>query len=165
LAFFLNEYLQLGIKERDVYFRTLWYQHRSAKPFPLRSVFVNLDNLPFRGLFWLAKDLFDEQSSDVIEPEARDFYVIRNRLEHSCLRVYEDFAVGLPPDLEIFSNRLAYSITRGELNSKTLKLFKLVRAAMIYVFLGMHREETRSHDDKAPAFPMLITTLQDGWKR
>lgn len=166
LAFFLNEYLQLGINDRDVYFKTLWYQPRSAKPFPLRPVFVNLDNWPFRGLFWLAKDLFDEQYSDVIEPEARDFYLIRNRLEHSSLRVFEDFAAGLSPDLEIFSNRLAYSITRGDLNAKTLSLFKLVRAAMIYVLLGMHREEARRvHDEKTLAFPMEITTLEDNWKR
>lgn len=166
LAFFLNEYLHLGVKDREVYFKTLWYQHRSAKPFPLRPVFVDLDNWPFRGLFWLAKDLFDEQYSDVIEPEARDFYLIRNRLEHSSLRVYEDFAAGLPPDLEIFSNRLAYSITRGDLNAKTLRLFKLVRAAIIYLLLGMHREEARRvHDEKTPVFPMEITTLEDDRKR
>lgn len=166
LAFFLNEYLQLGIKDRDVYFKTLWYQHWNSKPFPLRPVFVSLDNLPLRGLFWLAKDLFDEEYSDVIEPEARDLYLIRNRLEHSCLRVFEDFAAGLSPDLEIFSNRLAYSITRRDLNAKTLRLFKLVRSAMIYVLLGMHREEARRvHDEKTLAVPMVITTLEDEWKR
>jgi tetratricopeptide (TPR) repeat protein len=168
LAFFLNEYLQLGTKDRDVYFKTIWYQHqqRSSKHFLLKPKFINLDNLAFRGLFWLAKDLFDEQYSDVIEPEARDFYVIRNRLEHSSLRVYEDFATGLPSDLEIFSNRLAYSITRGDLNAKTLRLFKLVRAAMIYLLLGMHREEARRvHDETTPAFPMEITTLEDDWKQ
>jgi tetratricopeptide (TPR) repeat protein len=166
LAFFLNEYLQLGIKDRDVYFKTLWYQHRSSKPFPLRPQFANLDNLSFRGLFWLAKDLFDEQYSDVIEPEARDYYVIRNRLEHSCLRVHEDFASTMPPELEIFSNRLAYSIARGDLNAKTLRLFKLVRAAMIYVLLGMHREEARRvHDEKKPALPMHIALWEDDWKR
>jgi tetratricopeptide (TPR) repeat protein len=166
LAFFLNEYLQLGVKDRDVYFKTIWYQHRGAKPFPLKSKFVNLDNWPFRGLFWVAKDLFDEQYSDVIEPEARDFYVIRNHLEHSSLRVYEDFAAGLSPDREIFSNRLAYSITRSDLNARTLRLFKLVRAAMIYLLLGMHREEARRiHGGKTPAFPMEITTLKDDWKQ
>jgi hypothetical protein len=166
LAFFLNEYLKLGINDRDVYFKTLWYQHRSSKPFPLRSQFVNLDNLPFRGLFWLAKDLFDEQYGDIIEPEARDYYVIRNRLEHSCLRVHEDFAGIMPPELEIFSNRLAYSIVRGDLNAKTMRLFKLVRAAMIYVLLGMHREEARRvHDEEKPALPMHITLWDDDWKR
>ena len=166
LAFFLNEYLQLGIRDRDVYFKTFWYQHRSARPFPLRPAFTNLDNWPFRGLFWLAKDLFDERYSDVIEPEARDFYVIRNRLEHSSLRVYEDFSAGLSSELEIFSNRLAYSITRGDLNAKTLRLFKLVRSAMIYVFLGMHREEARrGHEENALAFPMEITLLDDDWKQ
>jgi hypothetical protein len=68
--------------------------------------------------------------------------------------------------LEIFSNRLAYSITRGDLNAKTLRLFKLVRAAMIYVLLGMHREEARRvHDKKALAIPRAITTLEVDWRR
>lgn len=166
MAFFLNEYLHLGIKDRDVYFKTLWYQERSSRPFPLRSQFANLDNLPFRGLFWLAKDLFDEQYSDVIEPEARDYYVIRNRLEHSCLRIHEDFASTMPPELEIFSNRLAYSIRRRDFNAKALRLFKLVRAAMIYALLGMHREEDRRiHGEKKPALPMPIALLEDDWKR
>lgn len=166
IAFFLNEYLQLGVADRDIYFKTIWYRHRSAKPFPLRSNFANLDNLSLRGLFWLTKDLFDEKHSDVLEPEARDFYVIRNRLEHSGLRVYEDFAAGLTSDLEIFSNRLSYSIARSDLNAKALRLFRLVRAALVYLLLGMHREEERRiHDERARAFPMEITTLEDAWKR
>ena len=167
LAFFLNEYLQLGIKARDVYFKTLWYQHRSAKPFPVRPQFVNLDNWPLRGLFWLAKDLFDEQFSEVIEPDARDFYVIRNRLEHSYLKVHEGLLSDDASGLDIFgSNRLAYSIARAELNAKTLRLLKLVRAAMIYLMLGMHREESRRvHDGKKLAFPMPMTLWEDNWKR
>ena len=57
-------------------------------------------------------------------------------------------------------------MTRGNLNAKTLRLFKLVRAAMIYVLLGMHREEARrKHDEKKPAFPMHIALWEDDWKR
>jgi len=166
LAFFLNDYLQLGMTDRDIYFKTIWYQHRGAKPFPLRPQFKNLDNWPFRGLFWLAKDLFDEQFSDVIEPDAREFYVIRNRLEHSYVRVHEGLLTDTPPGLEIFSSRLAYSITRDDLKAKTLRLFKLVRAAMIYLMLGMHREEVRkAKEDKKPSLPMHIALWEDDWKR
>jgi hypothetical protein len=167
LAFFLNEYLHLSIKVRDVYFKTLWYQHRSAKPFPLRPQFANLDNWPFRGLFWLGKDLFEGQFSDVIEPDAQDFYVIRNHLEHSYLKVHEGLLSDDSPGLNVFgSNRLAYSITRDELNAKTLKLFKLARAAMIYLMLGMHREESRRvHDEKKLTVPMPMSLWDDEWKR
>jgi hypothetical protein len=117
-------------------------------------------------LFWLAKDLFDEQYGDVIEPEARDYFVIRNRLEHSCLRVHEGVSATIPPDPEIFSNRLAYSITRDDFNAKTLRLFKLVRAATIYVLLGMHRAEAlRMHDEQKPPLPMHLDLWEDDWKR
>jgi hypothetical protein len=37
---------------------------------------------------------------------------------------------------------------------------------MIYVLLGMHREEARNaHKETTPAFPMEITTLKDDWKQ
>lgn len=92
--------------------------------------------------------------------------MIRNRLEHSSLRIHEDFASGLSPDLEIFSSRLAFSIARGDLNTKTLRLFKLGRAAMIYLLLGMHREEARVvATEKDLSFPMEITAVDDDWKR
>lgn len=166
LALFLNDYLQLGMNDREIYFKTIWYQHRSAKPFPLRPQFRNLDNWPFRGLFWLAKDLFDEQLSDVIEPEAREFYVLRNRLEHRYVRIHEGFLSDSSPGLEILSSRLAYSITRDNLKAKTLRLFRLVRAAMIYLMLGMHREEARkAKEDKEASLPMHISLWEDDWKR
>jgi len=47
-----------------------------------------------------------------------------------------------------------------------LRLFKLVRAAIIYLLLGMHREEARRiHDEMTLALPMEITTLEDDWKQ
>ena len=77
----------------------------------------------------------------------RDSQSLGTQLPQGC---HEDFAATMPPELEIFSNGLAYSITRGDLNAKTLRLFKLVRAAMIYVLLGMHREEARRvHDNRS----------------
>jgi len=35
----------------------------------------------------------------------------------------------------------SYSVQRQDLEAKTLRVFKLTRAALIYVSLGMHREE------------------------
>ncbi len=166
VAFFLNEYMHLGIKTTDVYFKTLWFKNRSSKPFPIRDEFQNLDNWPFRGLFWLSKDLFDDKLADVIEPDARDFYAIRNRLEHSYLKVQDEMLGSLAPGKDDFRfDQLAYVITRDELES-TLRLFTLVRAALIYLMLGMHREERRrlQGQDRSKSMPMNLSLWDDEWK-
>ena len=62
---------------------------------------------------------------------------------------------------------LAYLIPRDELASKTLRLFKLVRAALIYLMLGMHREESRhlQGKDNSKSMPMELPLLDDSWKQ
>jgi hypothetical protein len=168
VAFFLNEYMHLAINPRDVYFKTLWYANRRSKPFPVRSEFGNLDNWPFRGLFWLSKDLFDDEFAEVIEPDARDFYAIRNRLEHSYLKVQVEMLGPLASrEDDFWFDGLAYLIPRDELASKTLRLFKLVRAALIYLMLGMHREESRhlQGKDNSKSMPMELPLLDDSWKQ
>ena len=42
---------------------------------------------------------------------------------------------------DLWTDRLAYSIQRQDLAEKTSRVFKLARAALIYLSLGMHREE------------------------
>src|SRR5262249_20765766 len=74
IAFFLNEYASLGIKSRDVYFKTLWYD-RHKKPRTVRKEFASSRNWPLRGLYWLSKDLFDPELQAVMEPEAQELYV------------------------------------------------------------------------------------------
>jgi hypothetical protein len=83
-----------------------------------------------------------------MEPEARALYLVRNKLEHSYLKIHE---IVVPrtrdksiPDL--WSNRLADPVQREMFESMTLHVFRLARA-LIYLSLGMHREELRR--DKA----------------
>lgn len=160
IAFFLNDYAALGIKAQDVYFKTVWYENPHKRPRNVRHEFTSSRNWPLRGLYWLSKDLFDPELRGVMEPEAQEFYVIRNKLEHSYLKVHEM----LPPRSsgdpisDIFADRLAYSIARDDLQAKTIHLYRLVRAALIYLSLGMHREEERRRSDKAPSLvaPMRL---------
>jgi LA2681-like HEPN len=115
LAFFLNTYLDLKLDESRVYFRGVWYinadRTRGIRPELDRS-----ENWPLRGLYWLAKDLFDENFHDVTEPDAQALYLIRNRLEHRYLKVHEIYA---PPPAEpkaadrMWIDHLAYSVAPG----------------------------------------------------
>ena len=143
IAFFLNDYAKLGIPARRVYFKTIWYE-RCDPARPVRPEFLQSKNLPFRALYWLAKDLFDPVLQDAMEPDAKELYTIRNHLEHSYLRVHEILIRKKPsatPDP--WTDRLAYSVAPSELNAKTIQLYRLARAGLIYLALGMHQEENK----------------------
>src|SRR3569832_1360259 len=55
VAFFLNDYLTLGLPLHKVSFRSVWHIP-DQKPETVRPEFEKSENLPFRGLYWLHKD-------------------------------------------------------------------------------------------------------------
>lgn len=120
IAFFLNRYLGLGLKEREVTFRTFWYESR-LKDKGLRSEFLDRENWPLRGLFWLSKDLYEDNPGfkRTLESDAQELAEIRNHIEHKYLKVHE---FGRPPayngDLSFLADSLASSVDRRELQQK-----------------------------------------------
>lgn len=59
------------------------------------------------------------------------------------------------------------SIEREEFIAKTLKLFRLARAAIIYACLAIRREESvRAAERPADAIvpPMILGLIEDQWK-
>ncbi len=161
IAYFLNHYLALGIPETKVSFRKIWREQEGGS---IRECFAESENWPWRGLFWLSKDLFDEEMRDTIEPDARAFAEVRNHLEHKYVKVHE---MG-PPSRKTgdpFHDTLAYAIARTDLERRTLRLFQLVRAGLIYLLLGMHREELSRRKGKAGlTAPMILDEWSDDWK-
>jgi hypothetical protein len=168
IAFFLNEYMKLNLPENDVSFARVWRTKSNA---PIRSEFDDSKNWPFRGLYWLSKDVRDKTVKDTTEPDARELHHIRNHLEHKYLKVHE-LLVSPTPDpnspLAWMVDDLAYSIVQGEFNEKALRVLKLTRAAMMYLSLGMHCEEKRRVNaarEKLTVAPMLLDTWDDEWKQ
>ncbi|MFV1980020.1 MAG: LA2681 family HEPN domain-containing protein [Rhodothermia bacterium] len=94
-AFFLNHYLGLGTDDWRVSFKTIWYE-RGRRTNGLRNFFVDRRNLPFRGLFWLSKDLFEDREDfrEAMEPDAEELSAIRHHLEHKYLKLHEDLWCG-----------------------------------------------------------------------
>lgn len=115
-------------------------------------------------MFWLGEDLFDEEMRETTEPDARALSVLRNHLEHKYVEVHE---MGPPTARsgDPFSDTLAYAIGRTDLERKTVKLMQLALAALIYLFLGMHRHEaTLGRDDAALSLQMPLDEWEDAWK-
>jgi hypothetical protein len=166
IAFFLNDYAKLNVDPKQVYFRSIWYENRDLKKRVLRKELSEARNWPLRGLFWLSKDLFDPELKDTTEPDAQELYVIRNCLEHSYLKVHE-WSIPATAQLDSWRDRLAYSVTRDELASKTLRVLKLTRAALIYLALAMHSEEQKRSAEKKTdklVAPMFLDRWEDDWK-
>lgn len=168
IAYFLNHYLKLGIPEKKISFRGIWREKDNG---PVRAAFLASENWPFRGLYWLSKDLFEKDYKDMTEPEARELHELRNHLEHKYVKVH--FMTMTPPlvagtSANPFFDNFAHSVSRDDLERRTLRLLKLVRSALIYLSLGMHREEDRRREnagtDRVVA-PMPLTAMKDDWKR
>ncbi|WP_333568539.1 LA2681 family HEPN domain-containing protein [Sphingorhabdus sp.] len=162
IAYFLNHYLALGIPENRVGFRTVW---RDKPKGPIRDRFAKSENWPWRGLFWLSKDLFEDDMRESTEPDARAVASLRNHLEHKYVKVLE-WVSSEAPGYDPFYDTLAHTISRSDLERRTLRLMKLVRAALIYLFLGMHREERqRGVGESGLTAPMPLDPWRDEWKR
>nr|WP_294513164.1 LA2681 family HEPN domain-containing protein [uncultured Rhodopila sp.] len=167
IAYFLNHYLKLGIREWQASFKAIWYE----RPGVVRKELEASENWPLRGLYWLSKDLFEKGFSDLTDPDARALDHLRNHLEHKYVKVH---SMGVPFRCngrntgDLFFDHFAHSVSNADLEQRTLRLMKLVRSALIYLSLGMHREEQRRRKAAGSAVliaPMRVDPWDDEWKR
>ena len=146
VAFFLNEYLSLKIPIGQVSFGRVW-RDRSGPKGVLDKRFATSKNHTLRGLYWLSKDILDPDFKDSTAPDAQALSDIRNHLEHRYLKIHEIFAItpGMqrPDPTDKFVDTMAYSVGRRDFEAKTLRLLKLVRAALFHLTLAMSFEEQR----------------------
>mgnify|MGYP002384276104 CR=1 FL=1 len=155
IAYLLNDYLELQIPERQVSFKSLWYSDHKKKA--LGSFFISSDNWALRGLFWLSKDLY-EKSNDfdsVLEPEAKEIAEIRNFIEHKGLKVLADVSFWQPD----YETDISYTITRNDLEKKTINLLKLARAAIIYTAIAISHEENKKDYSDVRTIPIGGNTI------
>lgn len=154
IAYFLNSYMKIGIPEKQVNFRSLW-SHSSKNKSNLRPEFNKLENWPLRGLYWLSKDFSESAFSDITEPDALNINFDRNHIEHKYFKVHDDiFFLDKETD-PIFMDTLAHSVTRNSLETKTLRLLKLARAALIYLACGMSARERSLRAEKGQDLMMV----------
>ena len=70
VGLFLNDYFEVGLEPRDVSFRRVWSEQGRNREFEIRPEFQDRPNWPLRGLYFLSKDLFDQDFKEVSEPDA-----------------------------------------------------------------------------------------------
>lgn len=169
IAFFLNHYLEIKIPEHRVNFRSLWYTKQERKA-GVRLDVVRRRNVALQGLFWLSKDLFeqDEEFRDAIEPNARELAAIRNHLEHKYLKVHQTGWVQRDLENPIqrgLTDTLAHSVSFDRLRDSTLQILTMARAGLLYLTQAIYLEESKREDTgKGLVMPMFLDDLDDEWK-
>ena len=89
----------------------------------------------------MSKDLYDSAFTDVAAPDSGDLASLRQQLEHRFLSFqHSDFVTDESTETHRF-------VSIDEFKSKTLRLLKMAREALIYVSLAMYIEETTRHDE------------------
>jgi len=160
IGYLLNGYLKLEFKPDQVSFRRIWYTYKKNIPIGLNPKISETKNWALRGLFWLSKDLYEKNNLEFlssIDPDAKDLAEIRNYIEHKSFKTVE-FG-----NLKYLDNGLTLSISRTEFESRTFELLRLVRAAIIYLSLGINLEEGKKYIDR-PTMPIDFVELNDDFK-
>ncbi len=98
-----------------------------------------------RALFWVSKDLFDDDFKDTIEPESKYINQLRNYIEHKALIITK-----IPFDEMVEKNSFNYAIGEENFEKKTLKIAKLVREAIMYLCFAVEQIEREFNPDNLP---------------
>lgn len=161
VAFLVDHYWKLGKIAERINFKNVWMIE--GKP-QLLGRFRDYPNWPLRGLFWLSKELFDDQLKRTTGADARELHDIRNALEHKFLQVHEGWArpfMWAAPS----SNGLGISIDSDFLEAKALRVLKIARSALIQVSLAIGVEERARTQLGTFVGSMPLFELNDNRKR
>ena len=163
IAYFLNSYFDLGIKETDITFSSVWKSEKSGRNgYTYKNVLNTENNFPLASLYWIAQD-FDEKFGEDSNPELKRLRKIRNFLEHKYTIIAWNYNINDP----FQSHPAALYLDECELNERTLELFKIVREAIICLSLCVNTEERRKREelsDNTIVAKMQIGLHEDRWK-
>lgn len=165
VAYFMNSYFKLGIKERDVSFHSIWNSEKRGKSgYKYENTLNPNDNFSLASIYWISKDFY-EKFMDSPNPQAQRIRNIRNALEHKYVKVIW----GLSPDRTTGDiDDLAFYVPEVELSTETFKLLKLIREIIICLSLAVGIEEkNRNHelDSSKVVMPITLMDYDDEWKR
>lgn len=159
VAVFLAKYLNLSKRDK-IDFRIVWYQKGDPK-FGLRPCFASRKNWPWRGLFWLSKDLYKVSlCGEDLDPDSTQMRSIRNGLEHRYVKILEYGE--LPTSMEPFKDDLAEAYSRTEFLEMALRYLCYAREAIIYLALGIEADQRASRSsNQGLVLPIPLDLIDD----
>lgn len=164
IAFFLEHYFDLGIKERDINFRLIWQDSAGfgKRKYQYKHTLDPNQNFALSSLYWISKDFF-EKFEDSPNPELKRIKDIRDSLEHKYVKISVPLFVYYT---EEYGDGLALYISEAELYNVTFMLLKILREAIINLSLCVNIAENPKREatkDKL-IIPMSLMDYEDDWK-
>lgn len=142
MGWFIDQYYDLKMPSKKISFRNVWYKDGDARK-GMKEVFQNSFNWPLRGLYWISKDIADNDMDSPIEPEASRTALMRNAMEHKFFRI-----VAIP-EVDGENERGEYEIEVGLFENKVLRSLQLARSAIQYLSFVVYHEEPDIYKGKA----------------
>lgn len=145
IAFFINDYLELGINEGWVNFSNIWYSDKKKNK--IYENILKTENPNLNALFDINKD-FDTGPYQKLKK-------IRNALTHRFIKV------------KMFNHlKTEDDITEEDLVENTLELCKIVRNSIFYLlnFVNMEEQKKKKNDDKPKINPIIVENIPDKLK-
>ena len=142
IAYFINDYLKIGIPEKDIDFRRLW----RAKDKTIRKEIQRTNNLSLNALFDICQDFESGPYKNLRN--------MRNAITHRFvnIKVFQE--------IENDEN-----MTETTLVERTIELAKIVRSAILYLLHFVHVEENRKELMKrGKTLPIFAQDLPDNIK-
>jgi tetratricopeptide (TPR) repeat protein len=127
IGFFLNDYLTLGVSEKDVTFKTIWRDKKGS----LRPALMPYPSIYLRGLYELSKEL----------PSAEhfgQFTDVRNLLTHRFLVLHSNTG-----DWKTAADGDKYHLGYKSFFMMTSQLIGLAKAAAIYLVAFVRNNESQ----------------------
>ena len=134
VAYFINDYLRLGIPDRRVSFGAVWYQ--SLRDKTIREQILATESFSLNALFSLHQDFEDG--------EFKNLRLTRDALTHRFVNVK------LFHDKEDIEN-----MSESSLISLTFELARATRNAILYLLQFVHTEEVKKERESTEFVPTL----------
>ena len=164
IAFFIEHYFNLGIRKRDINFRSIWQDSAGfgKKKYKYKKTLDPTQNFALSSLYWISKDFF-EKFEDSPNPELKRIKDIRDSLEHKYVKIIDAL---FEDDVEKNGDGLAFYVSDVELYHVTFMLLKIIREAIINLSLCVNIAEEPKRKDAKDTLIMPITLMdyEDDWK-
>lgn len=142
IAFFLDYYLRLVMKEESINFSSIWTERIGDKKMLKKSI-ESLKNSKLMALYDLSLDL-------IPEGYLYDLRKSRNTSTHRYLLPHvENLNIGEEIDGK------DYHLMYEELTQKAIKILQIARAAVIYMIAFIDEEEGKKRDDGDKRAPVI----------
>ena len=164
IAFFLEHYFDLGMEERDINFRSIWWDSAGygKRKYQYKNTLDPKQNFALSSLYWISKDFF-EKFEDSPNPELKRIKDIRDSLEHKYVKISDAFFENITNE---YGDGLAIYVSDEELYDVTLMLLKILREAIINLSLCVNiaEEPKREASKDKMILPMQLMDYDDDWK-